>query len=185
MRSKINLFFTACLIILIEFGGCNQLPPPFHKDGPANPDSATFSFYYFLVIYPQQQRQISCSQPNAIFTTFGGSLVGCISGKVTQGLIYDASTNQAITVDTISPSQSFLCKCNAATSSHFSWERGAIQDNPPSGITTSKIFNSYDSGHTINDALVYKTHYNQPDNLYCIPGNCGFSEYKYQFLKIR
>jgi len=150
------------------------------------PDYALgWNYIFWAIIKPEQDRLAKCAQPNAILTTFGGSLVGCINGKVLQGFIYNASTNQAVTEDTVSPGQSFLCKCNASASSHFSWERGVIRDNPLPGINTFKIFNSYDTGHTVNDALEYKTHYNQTDNLYCFPANCGFSEWKYQFLKIK
>lgn len=168
------------LFLLIHCGDSIYKPPKY----------AAMTMFYILNTYlPEQsaraQRQVQCSQPNAIYTAFGGSIIGCISNKVTQGFIYDSTTGQSIVLDSLSPGQSLICKCNSGSTNHFSWERGAIQDNPPSGITTSRIFNSYDSGHTINDALVYKTHYSQPDNLYCIPGNCGFSEYRYQLLKIR
>jgi len=145
-----------------------------------------WNFIFWAIIKPEQDRQAKCAQPNAILTTIGGiSTVGCINGKVLQGFIYDASTLQAVTLDTLSPGQSFLCKCNSETTTSFIWERGVVQENPPPGTITSKIFRSLDAGHTNTDALVYKTHYNQTDNLYCIPANCGFIEWKYQFLKIR
>ena len=151
------------------------------------PDYALgWNFIYWAIIKPEQDRQAKCALPNAILTTIGrSSSVGCINGKVLQGFIYDASNGLPITVDTLSPGQSFLCKCNSDSNTSFIWERGVVQENPPPGTMTSKIFRSLDAGHTNNDALIYKTHYNQTDNLYCIPFNCGFSEWKYQFLKIR
>lgn len=174
------LLFTSCIITSDE------------KEKKRYERNQNFQFLYFVFYLPAEaakaRERKNCDQPNAIFTEFGqiGAPSGCFTNKVSQGFIYDASTNQAIISDTASAGQSFLCKCSTVTYFNpFLWERGAVIDNPPIGVSTSKIFYSYDSGHTNNDALVYKTHYNQPDNLYCIPGNCGFSEYKYQFLKIR
>jgi hypothetical protein len=173
--------------------GCHQLPPPFHKGTPENPDSATISFYYFLVIYPQQQRQAqareNCDQPNAIDTEFARSSLqpfGCITTKVIDGFIFDATTKLAVSTDTVSPGQSFLCKCNNVNSvNSFFWERGIANDKPELVTRTIKLLRSLDPGNTNLDLLIFRTHYTDRDNLYCFPTNCGFNEYKYQFLKIR
>jgi hypothetical protein len=173
-------FFLALLLLI----GCHQLPPPFHKGTPENPDSATISFYYFLVIYPQQQRQASCSQPNAI----DYSLVGpernrpCMSNRVTKGLIFDATTNIAVASDTLTAGQSFLCKCPPGLTGQ--WQRGnKVEESPPPGVSIGFIQASRN-----DNALQFPANYKQPDNLYCI-ARCDEANTsdpgQYQFLKIR
>ena len=173
MRYKI-LFFLFCL----HFQFCESTYKP--------PKYATMIVFYILNTYlPEQNARIQCAQPNAIgysYTDINGKTVACLSNKVSKGLIFDAITNTEIATDTLAPGQSFFCSCGTVASIGGTWLRGnKIEDSPPPGVAVSLIL--YGKADT---PLKYQTHYNQPDNLYCIktcPQNSG--NFQYQFLKIR
>ena len=145
--------------------------------------------FYILVIVPDRQKKEQCSKPNAIAPPYVRGLGGtnfCISDKVSNGLIFDANTSAMITSETLPPGQSFLCQCGT-TYNRNGWYRGnKVEDNPQPGIAISSIFTTSPSESTTNKALVYKTNYNQSDNLYCITlCPVDASNVSYQLLKIR
>jgi hypothetical protein len=168
-------------LILFCFVAC-------YKPIPHLTERTGLAYYYLLVYQPEEIRKQQCSQPNAIGYSFGyASQIYCINNKVSEGLIFDANTNAGIKIDTVIPGQSFICQCGSTFNAN-SWFRGnKAEDNPLAGSETTPIFaSSPDTGAIKNTALVYKTHYNQPDNLYCItvcPANSRNRQY--QFLKVR
>ena len=191
------MLYSLFLILILCKLNCG--PTPEQKRQKQRHRIQNINFLYSVIYLPNEERNAhlrrNCDKPNALDTEVGrtpilgsyGDLLttGCFFNKVAQGFIYDAATNNAITVETISASQAFLCKCNSLTTNIFTWERSVVQKTNPVGIITSRIFNRDDRGYSNNSQLVYQTHYKIQDNLFCIPWNCGFNEYRYQFLKIR
>ncbi len=176
MHSKLLLI----LLIVFYLLRCHA------NDEPGRTNRYTVIYYSLFVYFPEQERKRQCSQPNAIefsYVANDGSKVYCLNQKVSQGLIYDANTNLAITADTLSPGQSFLCKCPPEFNGG-AWYRGnKVEDNPPNGVAITFIqFNNSKN----NMPLQYLTNYNQIDNIYCI-SQCSATDNtaKYQFLKIR
>lgn len=171
--------FKILLLIMLALFGCHS------NDQPGEMYRGGMMYYYAFFYRPEQMRKEQCSQPNAIgfsYIDYDGRQYYCLNNKVSQGLIYDANTNVAITADTLSAGQSLLCKCPGSTGGQ--WQRGKIvEENPAPGVSISFILTTTSS----NVPIKYPTNYNQQDNLYCI-SQCSvtdFSTLKYQFLKIR
>jgi hypothetical protein len=149
------------------------------------PDYALgWNYIFWAIIKPEQDRQASCARQDAVTYC---EKCNCVYNKVSEGLLFDATTNLPIKVETLSPGQSFYCQCGSTYTSN-TWYRGnKIEDNPQPGISINEILNtSPRNGNPANRNLIYKTHYNQPDNLYCLV-QCPIGQYdlQYQFLKIR
>lgn len=142
---------------------------------------------YFFQIIPGLDRANQCNKPNALFIgLYDGRNIYCIDTKVADGLIFDSITLSPIKTDTIGAGQSFYCQCGQNIS-YSIWKRGTIiEDNPPSNPNVKLIFATPTSSNSSQQALIYKTYYNNPDNLYCIT-ECPVNSqnYQYQFLKIR
>ncbi len=180
-----NLLRIVLLIVLLAH--CS--PNPFETEKVSNESKLNeFLYQYFLLVYfPEQSRKASCEKPNAILLD---SI--CITAKVSSGLIYDGTTNQPITTETVSPGQSFRCLCNGQESNSVYWKKAIdTVENPASNPNLITVFVNGDYTHNkITFRLDYKIHYNQPDNLYCIAVcpidlNVFSDKYQYQFLKIR
>ena len=125
-----------------------------------------WNYIFWAIIKPEQDRQASCTEANAIAIC---EKCNCVNNKVLEGLIFDATTNLPIKTETVSPGQSFYCQCGAAYTSN-TWYRGSnVEDKPQPGISITEIQNtSPKNGNSSNRSLNFKTHYNQPDNLYCL-----------------
>ncbi len=177
MRSRIIVISLIILFVLSCKGS-----PLSTKDKPDY--SAGWIYVYFSLLKPEQDRQASCAKTNSVVVC---EKCNCVSNKVSEGLIFDTATNLPIKSETLSPGQSFYCQCGSSYTSN-TWYRGSIiEDNPQPGISLKEIQNtSPRNGNPSNRSLIYKTHYNQPDNLYCLV-QCPIGQYdlQYQFLKIR
>lgn len=151
-----------------------------------------FQFLYFVFYQPyaqyQEEKRVSCSQPNAI-DKCGGLGCSCTSSKVSDGLIYNSDTLAKITTETISPGITLQCLCpNKEIPRLFIWARGvAIDDIPANNPALNRIFLKGYNDIASTFKLTYQTHYKPTDNLYCIAEcviDTKLNDY-YQFLKIR
>lgn len=167
-------------VILISLLGCKGSPlstkePPDYAFG--------WNYIFWNLIVPEQKRQSSCAKSNSVKLCAGCK---CESNKVTAGLILDTTTNSFIMEETLNPGHSFLCQCGSVFTSN-SWHRSnTAEDSPQPGVELSDVFIVRKDMNQVNQAIIYKTHYNQPDNLYCfVQCPVGQYEQQYQFLKIR